>query len=125
MSGFRDCILVVEDDAILVMGLMAQLEDMGREVCGTAASAAEAVRKAVWLRPRVVLMDMRLEGDGDGVDATIAINATVGSKVIFATASTDPATRRRIDSVRPLAVLTKPISTRELKAAVDAAYKAA
>jgi DNA-binding NarL/FixJ family response regulator len=67
-------------------------------------------------------MDMRLEGEGDGVDAALAIQDLVGSKVVFVTASTDPITLKRINSAAPVCVLTKPVSAKKLRAAVDAAF---
>lgn len=122
MSALNDCVMVVDDEILNVLSLTAQLEDMGRLVCGDAASAREAVRLAVANRPNLILMDMRLEGEEDGVDATLEIYDRVGSKVVFITASTDPTTMKRILSVNPVTVLTKPVSVQQLKAAVDEAF---
>jgi len=121
MSALQDCVLIVDDEALIVMGLRAQLEGMGIRVCGSAASADDAVRLADRFRPRLVLMDMRLQGDKDGVDAAIAIHDSVGSKVIFVTGSNEPSTRRRIEDDHPAGLLLKPVSDRQLRDAIGAA----
>ena len=103
------------------MGLHMQVEDMGREVCATAATASDAIEAAQRHRPVIVLMDVRLQGDMDGVDAARVIRDTVGSKVIFITGSREPATVARIEQGHPSAVLFKPVSDRQLRAAIEAA----
>jgi DNA-binding NarL/FixJ family response regulator len=119
-TGLRDCVLVV-DDEILIADLWCMiLEDMQIEVCGTAKNAASAITLANRHRPKVVLMDVRLEGQADGVDAAIAIQRTVGSKVIFITGSRDSPTIARIQAVRPARVLFKPLGVGQLQDAVAA-----
>jgi len=120
-NNLRDLVLIVDDEFLIAMGLSMQVEDMGREVCGTAASAEEAIELAQKYRPSIVLMDMRLQGDKDGVDAAVAIRATVGSKIIFITGSREPATLARIQMDHPATVLFKPISDRQLRLAIEAA----
>jgi len=113
------CVLLVDDEPMIVMAAGAQLKELGRTVCGHAATAAEAIRQAEIHRPALVLMDMHLEGDGDGVDAALAIRERVGSTVIFMTSSTDAVTLKRIETAKPSAVLFKPVSTPVLKAAIE------
>ena len=121
MSDLKDCVLVVDDEFLIAQGLCMQLETMGLEVCGTAVSADEAISEAQAHRPRLVLMDVRLFGEKDGVDAALAINETVGSKMIFITGSNEPSTMARIQEDHPSAVLIKPISDRQLRVAVEQA----
>jgi DNA-binding NarL/FixJ family response regulator len=121
MSELTDCVLIVDDEFLIAQGLTMQVEDMGMTVCATAASADEAIVQAQTHRPRVVLMDMRLQGDKDGVDAALVINATVGSKMIFVTGSNEPATLARIRTDHPSGVLIKPVSDRQLRTAIEAA----
>ena len=123
MSGLQDHILVVDDEFLIAEGLRAQIEEMGMKVCGTADTAQKAIDLAQRYQPMIVLMDMRLRGQGDGVDAALAINATVGSKVIFITGSREPATMTRIQLDHPVAVLFKPISFRELQTTIDTARR--
>ncbi|HEX7946235.1 MAG TPA: response regulator [Phenylobacterium sp.] len=118
------CVAVVDDEFVIAAGLSLQLEDMGLEVCGTAATCEEAVALVQDQRPEVVLMDVRLAGDKDGVDAAIAIHDTVGSKVIFVTGSREPATIERIGQDHPAGVLFKPVSDRQLREAIEKALAA-
>ena len=114
-------VLVVDDDFLIAMGLTKQVEDMGLTVCGSAPTADRAVELARLHRPMLVLMDMRLDGAKDGVDAALIINETIGSKVIFITGSQDPSTVVRIRTDHPSAILFKPVSTLQLRSAIDAA----
>ena len=123
MTALNDPILVVEDEYLIAMGFRAGIEDMGLTVCGTAATADDAVALAVQYRPKVVLMDMRLRGDKDGVDAAQAIHEQVGSRVIFITGSREPATMERINLDHPWAVLFKPVSHRQLQTTIEAAMR--
>lgn len=115
------CVAVVDDEFLIAEGLSLQLQDLGIAVCGTAASADEAVALAQAERPAVVLMDVRLGGDKDGVDAALVIHATVGSKVIFVTGSREAATLERIRQDHPAEVLFKPVSDWQLRQAIEAA----
>jgi len=121
MSRLRDHVLIVEDEYLIALGLSLQVQAMGLAVCASAATAEEAIAFAQLHRPRVVLMDVRLAGDTDGVEAAMAIHDTVGSKLIFVTGSREPATMARIQLDHPSAVLFKPVSDVQLHAAIEAA----
>jgi DNA-binding NarL/FixJ family response regulator len=120
LSGLRDSVLVVDDEILIAELWCMILEDMQLDVCGIAKTAAAAITLARQFRPKVVLMDVRLEGPQDGIDAAIAIHETVGSKVIFITGSRDSPTISRIQAVRPARVLFKPLAERQLQDAVTA-----
>jgi DNA-binding NarL/FixJ family response regulator len=121
MSDLQNTVLVVDDEFLIAQGLSLQVEDMGLRVCATAATADDAVALTKLHRPAVVLMDMRLLGQKDGVDAALAIHHDVGSKVIFITGSREPATLERISLDHPAGVLFKPVSDRQLRTAIEAA----
>ena len=123
MNALQKSVLIVEDEVLIAMGLSAQIEDMGLEVCGTADSADEAVSQAHVHRPAVILMDVRLRGDKDGVDAALAIHQTVGSRVIFITGSREQAMIDRINLDHPFALLFKPISDKQLQSVVGDAIR--
>ena len=69
MTALEKVVLIVEDEQLIAMGLSAQIEDMGLQVCGTADTAEGAVSQARTHRPAIILMDVRLRGELDGVDA--------------------------------------------------------
>jgi CheY-like chemotaxis protein len=121
MTPSLPSILVVDDEFIIANSLSMQIEEMGYSVCGVAATAREAVALAQAHRSDVVLMDVRLRGAEDGVDAALAIHESTGSKVIFITGSREPATMARIELDHAAAVLFKPIYGQQLRIAVDAA----
>jgi DNA-binding NarL/FixJ family response regulator len=103
------------------LSLRHQVSKIGIEVCGTAATAMQAITLAQRHRPKIVLMDVRLRGATDGVDAALAIHDSVGSKVIFLTGSQEPTTLARIQQDHPTAVLFKPTSEQQLRTAIQAA----
>lgn len=114
----RDRVLIVDDEFIITETLRIYVEDLGLEVCGTAATAEAALELALVHQPLIVLMDMRLQGERDGVDASRDIHDRVGSKVVFITGSREPATLSRIEGDHPAAVLFKPVSEGQLAAVI-------
>jgi CheY-like chemotaxis protein len=110
--------MVVDDDFLISELFSMQLQSMGVEVCGTAASACEAIELARECQPRLVLMDVRLGGRTDGIAAAAAIYSAVGSRILYITGSREPAVQARIASVHPAPVLFKPIRFDQLKKAV-------
>lgn len=121
-SGMTDkinCALVVEDEFLIAEGLKLQLEEMGVTVCGIATTAEDAIHLAKAHDPRLVLMDVRLKGEQDGVDAALAIHHAVGSKVIFITGSREQATIDRIGIDHAAATLFKPVSPFQLRRTIE------
>ena len=121
MIPLNSSVLIVDDEAIIAELWSAYMERMGLEVCGMAATADDAVALAEQHRPAIILMDMRLRGKGDGVDAALAIHRSVGSKVIFITGSQEPETLQRIKLDHPTAVLVKPVTEHVLRTTISAA----
>jgi DNA-binding NarL/FixJ family response regulator len=121
MTALGNSVLIVEDEQLIAMGLSAQIEEMGLEVCGTADTADGAVAQANKHRPAIVLMDVRLRGEKDGIDAALAIHDSVGSKIIFITGSREQTTIDRIGQDHPFATLFKPVSDRQLQSTVTEA----
>jgi len=119
MTELNRTVLVVDDEFLIAQGLQMQVEDMGLPVCGTAATAEAAIALAQAHRPAVILMDVRLDGSLDGVDAALAIHKSIGAKIIFITGSREESTQVRIAMDHPAAVLFKPISSLQLRRAVD------
>jgi DNA-binding NarL/FixJ family response regulator len=101
-------ILLVEDDFLVAMQVEAALTEAGFALSGTAASGEEALAMVAAIRPALVLMDIRLAGEMDGVDAALALFRDHGIRCIFATAHHDPDVRRRAAPAEPLGWLQKP-----------------
>lgn len=107
-------VLVVEDERIISLAMSAMLRALGHRVLACVASGEEALAAASSLAPDLVLMDIRLEGEMDGIDAARAIRKGRDVPVAFTTAYTDPATRDRALATGPLAFLPKPVTPRDL-----------
>lgn len=114
-------VLVVEDEAIAAMDLEMMLEVLGHSVCGVLAEGPEAVREAGATRPDLVLMDIRLAGGTDGVEAAHEIRRLYGIRSLFLTAHNDRATLDRAAAALPFGILTKPYSRNQLRVALDRA----
>ncbi len=122
MAGEK--ILVVEDEGIVARETEYRLKDLGYTVCGIAASGAEAIRKAEQALPDVVLMDIMLKGEMDGIDAAEQIHSTLNIPVVYVTAHADENTVQRAKATEPMGYLLKPFNERELHAAIEIAiYK--
>ena len=116
-------VLIVEDEFFVALDLETTLQIAGFDVVGVASTAADAVRLAEAHQPSVVVMDIRLAGERDGIDAAIEIFERFGIRSIFATAHNDPGTLARASRANAAGWLTKPYSSNSLLAAVEAAFK--
>ena len=98
-------ILVVEDERVIAADLCECLSDMGYQVVGEAASGEEALRKVARHRPDLVLMDIVLDGEMDGITAAERLQREYDVPVIFLTSHADTGTIRRatsdVSSTRP------------------------
>jgi two-component system, response regulator PdtaR len=101
-------ILIVEDDFLIAMETEAALSAAGFRVLEIAATAEEALKLATLYKPALVLMDIRLAGRRDGIDAAGDLFRELGMRCLFATAHDDERTRARAEPFSPLGWLTKP-----------------
>ena len=113
-------VLVVEDHALIALDLEMMIDDLGGEVVGVTALGEQAAPLAQSLRPDLVLMDVRLAGVVDGVDAAPAVAAVPGTNLIFITGNADPGTMERIRRAGDFRVLAKPVMPDDLAAAFRA-----
>jgi len=122
MSKLR--ILVVEDDAVVSMGLKSTLLDLGYEALSVEVTGEKAVEKALGERPDLVLMDIRLAGKMDGIEAAEKIRAVSDVPIIFLTAYGDEETLHRAKKTGPNGYIIKPFEPMELQATIETAlYK--
>ncbi len=114
-------ILVVEDDFLIAMQTEEALTAAGMHVIGVASTAEEAVALASATHPFLAVMDIRLAGKRDGIDAAQELFESHGIRCIFATAHDDARTRARAEPYAPLGWLAKPYTMGSLIAAVTQA----
>lgn len=117
-------ILVVENEAIVAEDIKFKLEPYGYEVSAIACSGEEGVRQAAASRPDLILMDIRMPGHLDGIEAAAEIKKVSDVPVIFLTAFSDKQTVDRAKVLGPFGFITKPFDERELRTAIEIAiYK--
>jgi len=114
-------VLIVEDEPIVAEAMSQFLENAGHEVVGIARDEVSAICETAAERPDLVLMDIRLAGAGDGIEAARKIRADYPVNVVFVTAHADPITRTRAAAVQPAGFVTKPYSARQLLEVVSTA----
>jgi PAS domain S-box-containing protein len=116
-------VMVVEDESIVSFNLQQRLSRLGYNVTAVAASGEEALRLADETHPDIVLMDIRIQGEIDGIEAATRLNASNPLPVIFLTAHSESATIERARATRPYGYLLKPFSERELHATITMAIE--
>src|ERR1700733_12605659 len=114
-------VMIVEDEALIAMHLEMIVVSLGHEVCAVAATAPEAVARAIECSPDVALMDIRLAKGGSGVEAARDIYTLRGVRCIFLSANLDEATRAAVCSYEPIAFINKPVLPLALQRALDRA----
>lgn len=103
-------ILIVEDDYLVAAQMEQALKEAGFDIAGVVATAEGAIELAVAERVGLVIMDIRLAGQRDGIEAAIELFGRHGIRSIFATAHGDGETRKRAEAAQPLDWLQKPYS---------------
>ncbi|MBF0316850.1 MAG: response regulator [Nitrospirae bacterium] len=117
-------ILIVEDEWVIANDIEIRLQEMGYEVVGIVSTAVKAIARADQLRPDLVLMDIKLDGEMDGIEAATEIYSRFYIPFVFLTAFSDKKTIERAKLAEPFGYLIKPFKERELQIAVEIAiYK--
>lgn len=101
-------VLIVEDDYLVASEIEGALIEAGFDVVGVAESAEEAIEIAAAKRPALAVMDVRLNGSPDGIDAARELFETYGTRSVFATAHHDAEIRERAKPANPLGWIPKP-----------------
>ncbi|MBD2067633.1 response regulator [Leptolyngbya sp. FACHB-671] len=116
-------ILVVEDERVVARDIEKRLKKLGYIVPASVASGEAAVEKVAELRPDLVLMDIRLKGQMDGVEAAEQIRSDFDTPVIYLTAYADDATLQRAKATEPFGYIVKPFDERDLQVAIEVALR--
>ena len=114
----QTCVLIVEDDYLVSLQIETALRDAGYRVCGIASTADSAIALAAAEKPTLAIMDIRLSGTRDGIDAAISLFSAFGVRSIFATAHSDDEVHERANAAAPLGWLQKPYTMASLLSAV-------
>lgn len=114
-------ILIVEDERIVAKDIQVSLKQLGYEVPAIASSGKEAIDKAIQFRPDVILMDINLKGEMDGIETAKHIKDSFDVLVIYLTAYADDNTLERAKETEPIGYILKPFKIRELHATIQVA----
>jgi two-component system, response regulator PdtaR len=117
-------IILVEDEIIVAADVKNRLENMGYSVLGIFDTGEEAIQKVGELKPNLVLMDIVLKGEMDGIDAALKIRELFNIPIIYLTAYSDEKTLERAKVSEPFGYVLKPFEDREIQSAIEMAiYK--
>lgn len=112
-------VMVVEDEEIVAFDLRKTLEKLGYIVTSQASNGVDAIEKAEHDKPDVIIMDIRLKNELDGIDAAHIISFKQKTPVIYLTSFNDEEIRRRAQATQASAFLLKPFDEEQLKQTID------
>jgi signal transduction histidine kinase len=114
-------VLIVEDEQLVADDLRETLEDLGYNVVGLTATGEEAIIDAESLLPDLVLMDIRLAGEMDGITAANIIQSRLNIPIVYLTANADHATLERVKATQPFGYILKPFNEKILATTIEIA----
>lgn len=121
MTSLR--IFLVEDDNVLARTTEWRIEKLGYEFAGRAASGDEAIRVVAARKPDIILMDINLQGEMDGILTARIIKKDFDIPVIFLTSCMDKETIALAKTAEPRGYLVKPFENKDLMAAIELAVR--
>lgn len=116
-------ILIVEDEHIVAMGIKHMLKNIGYTLAGVASSGEDAIKKAESTFPDLVLMDIMLKGEMNGIEAAKEIKTRFGIPVVYLTACSDSKIVDRAWKTGPLGYIVKPFDEKDLQKSIDVALR--
>ena len=119
MARKLSSILIVEDERIVARDLQETLLNLGYDAFAVASSAEEAIAKAAEKCPDLVLMDVRIKGQRDGIETAQILRERFEVPVVYLTAHSDDATLERAAKTEPFGYLLKPVNPAELRSAIE------
>jgi CheY-like chemotaxis protein len=119
----NESILIVEDDDIIARVADWRLKNLGYKVCGRAITGAEAMEIVVKEKPDLVLMDINLKGNIDGIETAKIIKKGFDIPIIYVTSHSDGSTLERAKETNPDGFIRKPFEDDDLRVAIQLALK--
>lgn len=114
-------ILIVEDEMLIAANIAMQLETLGYEVAGIIPRGEEAIKTVQHEKPDLVLMDINLKGELDGIETAIKMQQEAPIPIIYLTANSDDTHFNRAKATNPYAFLSKPFKKLDLQRAIELA----
>jgi len=116
-------ILIVEDEALIALALRKEFEKFGYDACDLVFSGEDAIAKAEHDKPDVVLMDIKIQGEIDGIKAAQQIHSRFGIPIAFISGYVGQETREKAQTVDPIAYFVKPFRFRKVLETIDSALR--
>lgn len=117
----KEKILIVEDERLIALEIESRLERLGYEVCAKVVNANEALNAVRKFVPDIVLMDIRIEGDINGIETAKQIQSITKIPIIYLTAYSDQETLDNAKETLPYGYLIKPVQERDLRITIEIA----
>ncbi len=114
-------IMIVEDEILIAMNMKVELSSIGYEICNLVVSGEDAIKIAEQEKPDVVLMDIILNGEINGIDAAREIHSRYNIPIIFTTGCEDEGTKKLAEAIEPVEYFIKPVEIEDLELAIDKA----
>ncbi len=115
-------ILIIEDELLIAEDMRLQLEELGYEVVGIASEYQEAIALFNQEMPDIILIDVVIEGEKDGIELASELKKLQHVPIIFITSHADKPTVERAKSTKPDGYLVKPFDSKDLYAAIEIAF---
>jgi two-component system, response regulator PdtaR len=112
-------ILIVEDEVITAMSLQHLLEHWGCGKCEKVSSGKEAIEKAMSEKPDIVLIDINLRGETNGIEAAKQLQARFCVPIIFITGYSDEETIKEAKKIKPVGYFVKPLDFNKLRSTIE------
>ncbi|MFW6347304.1 MAG: response regulator [Cyclonatronaceae bacterium] len=112
-------LLIVEDEFILQMMIEKMVQRMGHQVVGKAKSGDMAIDLVKEHHPDMILMDIKIIGEYDGIETVLKIREHSSAPVLYLTGNTDPETVKRAMATKPMDFIIKPFEYQDLKSAIE------
>jgi two-component system, response regulator PdtaR len=116
-------VLLVEDDNIIAKVAEWRLKNLGYTLCGRATTGAEAMELVVRNKPDIVLMDINIKGEIDGIETARMIKKGFNIPVVYVTSHSDGPTLERAKETQPDGFIMKPFEDNDLRVAIELALK--
>lgn len=114
-------VLIVEDEMIIALLIERMVKNLGHEVVEKVSSGEEAISAAEKYQPDLILMDIRLKGNLDGIEAMSQIQETQNIPVIYISGNTDAVHQEKMQQTEYIEFLSKPITISDLSRTLDLA----
>lgn len=111
--------LIVEDETVIAARISLELDELGYEVTGMVTRAKQALAHCQQTPPDVILLDIKLKGEMDGIELAHALNQRVNIPIIYLTANSDEATFNRAKATLPYGFIAKPYKKSDLQRALE------